>query len=96
MIVFFSWQYRWIIHMEKLTRQFGVQMSGRGWWHKFGSCLAVQIAFDTMKLDEVMGSGCGQRRVEAEGTSSGLSNEEVNCFYSNTSDTKYVGIFSLQ
>ena len=55
--------------------------------------MGVQIAFDTMKLDEVMGSGCGQRRVEAERTSSGLSNAEVNCFYSDTSDTKYVGGF---
>ena len=55
--------------------------------------MGVQIAFDTMKLDEVMESGCGQRRVEVERTSSGLSDAEVNCFYSNTSDTKYVGGF---
>lgn len=58
--------------MEKVTRQFGVQGRGWGWWHKSGSCLGVHIAFEAMKLDEML--GVGMVRKEAEGQVLGLPN----------------------
>lgn len=38
------------------------------------------MAFEAIVKDEIMECECGQRRVEAEGTNSGLSNQKVNYF----------------
>ena len=51
------------------------------------------MAFKATKLDKMMGIEYGQRREEAEETSSGLPNvSRWTVFTHNPSDTKHVGV----